>query len=109
MNIVDRPLKEIQFQITEDNNKELSELESWLQDKSMFTSDSEYIILLPHPKHPSYGGQSFSEFTENCPILLKDILQEIYDQYCVQMKDEKWTCSFDLTNDFGFILIAFLE
>jgi hypothetical protein len=110
MNIASRPLKEIQFKRTSSNSEELEKIESWVQQNCMFqhNSSSEYFLLLPHPKHPYLGGQSFEEFTENCPLLLQSILENFYDEYHRQMKDEKWISEFDLENDFGFVLIAFL-
>ena len=110
MNITSRPLKEIQFKATESNQEELEKVEAWVQENSMFqhNSGSDYLLLLPHPKHPSLGGLSFDDFTEDCPILLKSIMEKFYDEYHKHMTEDKWTSDFDLDNDFGFVLIAFL-
>ena len=104
MNLVSRPLQELQF--TEDDQDILS----WVQKNSMFShnEDNEYLLLIPHPKHASLGGLSFVEFTEECPDQLKTILEELYQSYLKKMQDDKWTSDFDLSNDFGFLLIAFI-
>jgi hypothetical protein len=110
MDIVNRPFKEIQFKPTKANLELLEEIETWAADKCQYSHNqsSEYIIIMPHPKHPGLGGQSFSEFTEECPDLLKNVLETIYNDYISQMHEEKWTSDFDLDNDFGYIAIVML-
>jgi len=106
-----RPLKEIRFKKNEMDTSQLNEIKKWADLNAQFNNSQgydEYLLLIPHPKHLSLGGQSFEEFTENCPLLLKDILTEIYESRTKQMQDEKWTSEFDLENDFGFILVAIL-
>lgn len=106
-----RPFQEVRFTQSEENTSQLQEIANWASSKAQYASNQgqeEYVLVMPHPIHPQYGGQSFEEFTENCPPLLKNILQEIYETRTSQMKDEKWTSNYDLENDFGFILVAIL-
>lgn len=103
-----RPLIELRFE--ESNDEQLEDVETWVSENSMFShnEEREYILLMPHPKHPSLGGLSFDEFTKDCPDLLKEILQELYDSRVKELKEEAWTSEFDLKEDFGFVLVAFL-
>jgi hypothetical protein len=106
-----RPFQEIRFTQSEANTSQLNEIADWAASKAQYGNlqgFEEFFIAMPHPKHPEHGGQSFEEFTEDCPPLLKEILAEIYNTRLNQMKDEKWTSDFDLENDFGFILVAIL-
>lgn len=106
-----RPFQEIRFTKDETNTSQLQEIADWAARKAQFVINQgkeEFILAMPHPIHPQYGGQTFEEFTENCPPLLKNILQEIYETRVIQMKNEKWTSDYDLENDFGFILVAIL-
>ncbi len=104
-----RPLQELQIFSDKMDTSQQQEILHWLEEKAQYiaTTLGEYIISLPHPKHPNFGGQSFDEFTEKCPPLLKNILSELYEKKLNQMNDEKWTSDFDLENDFGFVLIVF--
>jgi hypothetical protein len=108
---VHRPFQEIQFTRDEVDTSQLNEIATWANSKAQyFPNDDreEYLLSMPHPNHPSLGGMSFDEFTEDCPPLLKEILSEIYSTKIKQMNNEKWTSDFDLENDFGFILVVIL-
>lgn len=102
-----RPL----IQINYDNSDTNIQLAGWCREKAIFQSCdpdlNDYIIVLPHPKHTLVGGEDIDSFTEECPEPLKSTLCDIYEERVDQMQTEKWTSSFDLENDFGFILVSF--
>ena len=64
---------------------------------------------MPHPKHKTLGGLNIDEFLADCPAELALVIRGIYEE---RMNERTGGSSkvtgFDLDNDFGFILIAFV-
>jgi hypothetical protein len=105
----ERPLTEIRIRMNDEN---VSEIAAWLKERTVFSdeNDNERILLMPHPKHKVLDGLNIEEFLEGCPTSLALVIRGIYE---TRMKDRETRSSssvtgFDLDNDFGFILVAFV-
>ena len=104
--ISERPFKEICIS----DIPEMKESYDWVYSKSKFhhIENSEFIILLPHPKHKTLGGLTIEEFLMDCPEELSILIHDIYDERVKERESGNWNSGLDLDNDFGFVLIAFL-
>lgn len=105
----ERPLTEIRIPKERQSETELAEWIFSLYD-SVNEEKTEYLFILPHPKHKALGGLDIDKFIDGCP---KDLASIILGVYCERVKDREAGSSsnvtgFDLDNDFGFMLIAFV-
>jgi hypothetical protein len=106
--VSERPLTEIRIPKSEVSQAIIDWVETWATFNHNETKN-EFILVMPHPKHKALGGADIEEFLEDCPADLALVIRGAYENRVNERAGGSSNVTgFDLDNDFGFILIAFV-